>query len=151
MRNERGFFTVVGLCLLLAVAISIRGVQEFEGNYSIGASNAQAELELQNAANSAIAEIIETGTYTKNVTSKRLGKISISVSHLTDGYSETNYVRMENGSRVQDQNKISEKLSNSVVWVSVASCENKKFGGKMSCKSQAYVADDGTVCFMNDS
>lgn len=144
MRNERGFFTIVGLCLLMAVAISIRGVQEFEGNYSIGASNAQAEHELQNAADSALVEMIETGSYTKKFTSKRLGKISVEVSRLAikDSVFKIEYVHTENGKRVEKSNEVPDRLNKGVVWISVASCKNPVVGGKIYRRSRVYVLED---------
>ena len=144
MRNERGFFTVVGLCLLLVVALSIRGVQEFEGNYSFGVSNSQAEYELQNAADSALSEMIERGDYEKNITSKKLGEISVSVSRLAmnDSVFKIEHIHTENGKRVEIANKVPEKLNKCVVWISVASCENPIFGGKIYRRSRAYVLDD---------
>ena len=162
MRNERGFFTIVGLCLLLAVAISIRGVQEFEGNYSIGALNAQAEHELQNAADSALAEMIKNGDYRKNIPSEKFGEISVNVSRLamTTSVYKIEHIHTENGSRVETENRISETAPKKCdIWISVASCNSPSVGGKIYRHSKAYVlendpktdADESRVTyFMND-
>lgn len=147
MRNERGFFTIVGLCLLLAVAISIRGVQEFEGNYSIGVTNVQAEFELQNFADSGIAQGI--GDYTFH--SDRLGTVKVDVRQLTDVSNHViNYIRTENGRRVESQNKVIEEIKACDILISVASCDNPSVGGKIYRRATAYVLEDGRVYLMND-
>lgn len=57
--NERGFFTLIGLCFLIVVAILVRGVQESEGNYySVTDDFIQAD-ELQNIADSALIEAVD--------------------------------------------------------------------------------------------
>ena len=57
--NERGFFSVVGLCLLLVVTLSIMAIQGSEKNYSYLASDFQEEFELQNAADSGLIEAVK--------------------------------------------------------------------------------------------
>ncbi|MBO4400225.1 MAG: hypothetical protein J5809_00070 [Selenomonadaceae bacterium] len=166
--NERGFFTIVGLCLLLAVAISIRGVQEFEGNYSVGVSNSLAEHELQNAADSALIKMIETGKYEKSIMSDRLGKISINIKT-----TQSNIRRFrreyESGGKTKDialnednsddTGKNASEPDDTPEWlkikadclISIASCENKKFGGTIYRCSQAYIIKgDDTVYFLTD-
>lgn len=59
MKDEGGFFTVIGLCFLLAVAICIKNIQESQAIYSFNAADYQAEQELQNAADSALIEAAE--------------------------------------------------------------------------------------------
>lgn len=57
--NERGVFTLVGLCLLLVISLAIRAIQDTEKNYSYGTANFQIELDLQNAADSSLIEAFE--------------------------------------------------------------------------------------------
>lgn len=59
MKDESGFFTVIGLCFLLAVSICIKNIQESQAIYSFNAADYQAEQELQNAADSALIEAAE--------------------------------------------------------------------------------------------
>lgn len=62
--NERGFFTLIGICFLIVVAVIVRGVQESEGNYYSIAEDFQTAAELQNIADSALieaAELIQSG------------------------------------------------------------------------------------------
>lgn len=57
--NEKGFFTITAICLLLMITLSVKTVQETERNFSYEAKNFQIELELQNAADSGIYEAVE--------------------------------------------------------------------------------------------
>lgn len=75
--NERGFFNVVGLCLLLVVAISIAGVHETERNFSYNVANVQLAHELKNVADSALvkaAEIVRDAD-DKQLVAKEIHKI----------------------------------------------------------------------------
>ena len=54
--NERGFFTVAALVMLLIIAIIFRGAQELEMNHAYETADYQAGYELQNAADSALNE-----------------------------------------------------------------------------------------------
>ena len=57
--NEKGFFTLIGICFLLIAAILVKGVQESERNYSYVTRDFQDEVELQNVADSALLEAVE--------------------------------------------------------------------------------------------
>ena len=59
MNSERGFFTLIGICILLIAAIFVKGIQESELNYAYIAGNFKTETELQNAADSALIEAID--------------------------------------------------------------------------------------------
>ena len=48
--NEKGFATILGLCLLLAIALVVKGIQESEGNHSYETIDFQTEIDLQKAA-----------------------------------------------------------------------------------------------------
>ena len=66
--SQKGFATLLGLCLLLAVALCAKGIQESEMNFSYAATDYQAEFELQNAAVSGIYEAAElVGSGEKNL------------------------------------------------------------------------------------
>ena len=176
MSNERGFFTIVGLCLLMAVAISIRGVQEFEGNYSVGVTNALTEFELQNAADSALVEAAEKISlnvvilpyyeYGVNqtlqreipvntpVVSNRLKNFSIKVfgqrapvaRYWRSYSSESQYT---DKSLKDEENR--DWAKRSTILISVASCDSNFIGEKIYRRSLAYVVDgDTTIYFLND-
>ena len=57
--NEKGFFTLIGICFLLIAAILVKGVQESEKNYFYVTRDFQDEVELQNIADSALLEAVE--------------------------------------------------------------------------------------------
>lgn len=57
--NERGFFTVIGICFLLVAAILVKGVQESERNYVDITRNFKDETDLQNIADSALIEAVD--------------------------------------------------------------------------------------------
>ena len=52
--NEKGFATIFGLCLILSIALFVKGIQESEGNHAYQTTDFQAEFDLQNAAESGI-------------------------------------------------------------------------------------------------
>ena len=52
--NEKGFATIFGLCLILIIALYVRGIQEAENNHAHETSDFQIEFDLQNAADSGI-------------------------------------------------------------------------------------------------
>ena len=57
--NQKGFATVLGLCLLLVVALIVKGIAEAETNHAREVSNFELEQALQNAAYSGIVEAAE--------------------------------------------------------------------------------------------
>ncbi len=149
MQNERGFFTIIGLCLLLVAAISIKGVHEFEANYSHGVFISRAEHELQNAADSALIEtkaklqknLEIDGNYTLH--SDFLNEITIQINYAT------NYQIIAatdgNAKITLPENKPA------TVIISVASCDNPFIEGKIYRRSLAYIDDaTQTLHFMSD-
>ena len=60
MMNQKGFATILALCFLLVVTFVARGIQDSERNHIHETeSNAVAEFELQNAADSAILMAVD--------------------------------------------------------------------------------------------
>lgn len=57
--NEKGFATIFGLCLILVIALVVKGIQEAEGNHSYEMTDFQVEMDLQNAADSGIYKAVE--------------------------------------------------------------------------------------------
>lgn len=57
--NEKGFATILGLCLLLAIALVVKGIQESEGNHAYETTDFQTELDLQNAAEVGIYKAVK--------------------------------------------------------------------------------------------
>ena len=160
--NERGFFTIVGLCLLLVAAIFIKGVNEFEANYEHGITNFQIEHELQNAADSCLVEALEkvrngaddidkTDTIIPKKFQEIIGEITVEVKH-----KETN-IRTQNG----DYTDFSDlpKDTEGTVILSVASCQSPFVEEKIYRRALGYIVLDNpetendesaTVYFIND-
>ena len=56
MNNEKGFATILGLCLILVMALLVKGIQEAETNHAYETTDFQTEFDLKNAADSGIYE-----------------------------------------------------------------------------------------------
>lgn len=56
---QKGFATIFGLCLVLALALIVKGISEAEMNHAYESTDFQAEVELQNAADSGIYLAVE--------------------------------------------------------------------------------------------
>ena len=169
--NERGFFTIIGLCLLLIAAISIKGVNEFETNYSRGVTNYQIEHYLQTLAESYLNNNIDS---IENLPQKiNLGNISygelifknveveIYGRHDTIQFWQRIYRKNENYDDEPIKDSDDTNLTkDGIIILSVASCDSPFIGGKMYRRALAYVLDDDpetenideseTVHFMND-
>lgn len=55
--TEKGFATILGLCLILAIALVVKGIQESEGNHANETADFQAEIDLQSAAEFGIYKV----------------------------------------------------------------------------------------------
>lgn len=169
--NERGFFTILGLCLLIVAAIFIKGILEFEANYSRGITSYEAEHHLQNLAESYLIEEIN---FIENLPVKyNLGDISYGNYKLKNvtvevygKYDEIQFfqrVYRKNGNPTDEPIKDSEgnnlKKDGKII-LSVASCDSPFIVGKMYRRAFAYILDDDettedvdeskTIHFLND-
>ncbi len=149
--NERGFFTIVGLCLLVIAAISIKGVHEFETNYSNGIKNFKIEHKLQNLAESCLTEEIE------NVSTLNLGEI-YSNSRNFGNYDEDlkncsvqiraknvylkKYVRTYSLGNTPNDKAVAGSPKNVIFIACVASCDSPFIVGKMYRCALAYILED---------
>ena len=57
--REKGFATILSLCLILVIALIVKGIQAAETNHAFETANFQTEIELQNAAESSIIAAVE--------------------------------------------------------------------------------------------
>lgn len=68
--NQKGFATIFGLCLILVIALCVKGIEEAEMNHAYETADFQTEADLQNAADSgiymAVAKIKQGLTSNKN-------------------------------------------------------------------------------------
>ena len=158
--NERGFFTIIGLCLLLVAAISIKGVHEFEANYSGGITIFQAEHELQTLADSYLVEklkelppLSEGKIYkfpTVTAHSEKFKNVEILVWAQNGNLKK--FIRTySSGSNYTDKDagELPEPVT---IIISVASCDNPFIAGKIYRRSLAYIldSDKNTIHFMSD-
>ena len=150
--NERGFFTIVGLCLLLVSAIFIKGVNEFEANYSRGVTNYQIEHELQNAADSAlIVALKKESTATQTFTSEKFGTITVEIKSEPQLNIKKFIRTYSSGSKYTDIDA-GEEPQSATVMVSVANCSSPFVIGKIYRRSFAYILNDDkskTIHFLN--
>ena len=153
--NERGFFTIIGLCLLIIAAVSIKGVNEFETNYSRGVKNFQIEHKLQNLAESFLAEEIENIAVDENYsTSKNFGEYdglkNCTVQlHAQNTYLK-NFIRVYSSASKYTDIDAGETPKNAIVILSVASCDSPFIDGKMYRRALAYIDETKTIHFMGD-
>ncbi len=57
--NQKGFATILGLCLILVIALVVKGIQESEGNHAYETTDFQTAYDLQNAAESGICKAVK--------------------------------------------------------------------------------------------
>ena len=175
--NERGFFTLTGLCILLVVVLFVRSAAESETNYSYEVADFQTEYELQNIADGALVEAIEKvragdvilkeneGVPNKDrqyliaVTapkkSSRLGNVTVKVwGEYGKIYTATR--KYKSGGKIEDvyekddKGRMTERKGK--IFMSVAQCDYDRMGGKIYRRSLAYVEDDDedTIHFLKD-
>ena len=150
--NERGFFTIAALGLLLIVALSIKIIQSSEMNNAVIATNFVIEAELQNAADSALNVAIEKISFDKDYSSSTLiftdnkfsnqMKKNISVQV----YVKDSSIHTEAGT-YYDENIPVDKPGK--VFMSVASCDSDFFIGKVYRRTFAYIDADKNIRYMN--
>ena len=145
--NQHGFFTILGLCLLIVAAIFIKGILEFEANYSRGITSYEAEHHLQNLAES---YLIKEKNFTENLSIEHsLGDISYdgftlkNVTVAIYGRHDTIQIKDTNGNLLQN-------VEGNII-LSVASCDSPFIIGKIYRRAFAYIDDEtNTIHFMND-
>ena len=176
--NERGFFTLIGLCFLIIAAILVRGVQASEGNYYSNADDFITAAELQNIADSALieaVELIKSGEVTLErpvayAYSRKVNQYPVPLNHTYNADVQVFYEYGINTTATNNKGNIflKKKLYPSkeivdrytknnrregVIIFSVASRESEKIGGKVYRRAIAYFfTDDDSdekIYFMN--
>lgn len=163
--TEKGFATIFGLCLILVIALIFKGIQESEMNHAYETANFQAEVELQNAAESALVEVADgvlsgeielpaknppyirrqnfQREFTINKTSETLGDITIKV------WGEKMTVQPY---RVNHSTKKAVRIKNADVkgYVFFSMARATSGDRKLYRRAFAYVAEnDDTIHFMD--
>ncbi|MBR2773422.1 MAG: hypothetical protein IKD73_00330 [Selenomonadaceae bacterium] len=171
--NQKGFATIFGLCLILAIALVVKGIEEAEMNHAYEATDIQAEVELQNAADSGIYEAAKValadpaGTLPINsdssnrkdyqhkfdnlsIKSKSLGTITVETwGERTTFHPYKVFYYNSKDEAVEDKSRIIKNANGKTVYqeayvfFSVASADSNRMNGKIYRRAYAYVLADG--------
>lgn len=165
--NERGIFTIIGIGFLLLATICIKGIKDFGKIYALDTASFQIENELKNVSENALLEAYEIvknnpeilpkftlglpSEFQKKIlvsqpkNSERLENISVEVygerGDIYQGRKIFNYggkftIKMDKNDEDKDLH------FEGIVLMSVASCEEKIFGGKIYKKTFAYIPEN---------
>lgn len=166
--KQKGFATIFGLCLILIIALIVKGIQEAEANHAREVTNFQLEQALQNAAYSGIIEAAEFVRknpgylpYEKEqITIKRTVPVSDKTfKNGEQSVSITVEVKGERGKIYFFNEKRNQIKANQlgVYFMCRASIDNGFWGEKIFRRAYAYVLseeqdgsflDDTTIYFM---
>ena len=164
--NEKGFATILGLCLILIIALIVKGIQEAELNHAYETTDLQAEFDLQNAAESALVEtvdaainlinagdsrLINRGTYagrkqsqyqfpTITKTSERLGNITVTV-WCEETMIQPYRVKYKSSGYVAEKER-NDNGDYGYFFFSRAEATSKRVGGKIYRRAAAYILAD---------
>lgn len=165
--NQKGFATIFGLCLILVIALIVKGIQESEMNHAYESADLQAEIELQNAADSgiytavniALANPLENlplnpGSTDRKSYQHKFNNITIKSKSLGTITVETWGERMalqpykvnyNTNKAVDDKTRIIKDANGKIIYkeiyvfFSMASAESKRMNGKIYRRAFAYV------------
>ena len=163
--TEKGFATIFSLCLILVIALIVKGIQEAETNHAYETTNFQVEMELQNAADGALVEVADKilsgeetlpdkmpyiprqffqREFTVKKNSKLLGNITVKV------WCENINVQAYNVDHAAKKAiRVAADDVTGYVLFSMAQVKSDHGGGNIYRRSFAYIADsDETIHFM---
>ena len=171
--RQKGFATIFALCIILAVAIVVKGIREAEMNHAYETADFQAEFELQNVADSGIYEAAEmirldeellpanpwawSNSQRKEYQIKLINRpIKFFDGYLKEITLEVWGERLRNNQQFQSYQKnyptgrtAQGSLKSGYVLFSVATTSDSRLSGKVYRRAYAYVLDDdATVHFM---
>ena len=160
---QKGFATIFGLCLVLGIALIVKGIQEAEANHAREVLNFQMEQALQSAAESGIVEAAEYVRATPDFLPYTEGDFTVAktipVSSKTFKRADkifkiTVEVRGERGKIYQcpaSRNKVYKKDAHVGVYLmSRATIQSGTWNEKIYRRAYAYFLDDDdtTIHFM---
>ena len=137
--RQKGFATIFGLCLILVVALIVKGINDAETNHAREVINFETEQALQHAAESAIVEAADMIRNDEPVsilpkTFKR-GELSIPIT--VEAWQEHGQIYI---------NDVGEP---GTYIMSRATMDDDFFGEKIYRRAYAYILDgDTTINFM---
>ncbi|MBQ6006059.1 MAG: hypothetical protein IJL14_07410 [Selenomonadaceae bacterium] len=155
--KQKGFATIFGLCLILVVALTVKGIQEAEANHAREVFNFELEQALQSAAESGIieaAELVRGQTFSKGTiftTTKTFknGEQTINITVEVKGERGKIYLcPVERTSEIVREDI--DLLGAGVYLMSRATIEDSIFGEDIYRRAYAYVLDaaDTKIIFM---
>ena len=161
MNSERGFFTLIGICILLVTAIFVKGIQKSELNYAYIAEDFETESELQNAADSALIEAVdlirnETLTLEISTSINHSGNQHKIIDRTVDGtkvevwyeYGKNfegkgKFIFKERNYSIKQDTETGEQNKRGVILISVASRDSDVMSGKIFARAMGYIFTDG--------
>ena len=171
--NQKGFATIFGLCLLLVIALVVKGIEVTAMNHAYEATDIQTEVELQNAADSGIYAAVQValddptilptnpGYPNKRkeyqhkfdnltIKSESLGTITVETwGERTTFYPYKVIYKTTKDEAVEDKSRPIKDVE-AYVFFSRASADSNRMDGKIYRRAYAYVLADGdaTIYFM---
>ncbi|MBR0260417.1 MAG: hypothetical protein IJQ85_01350 [Selenomonadaceae bacterium] len=157
--RQKGFATIFGLCLILIVALIVKGIQEAEANHAREVLNFQMEQALQNAAYSGIAEaaayVHQNPNYLPYSDGNPSDKKNIPVNsgnfkHGNKMIQITVEVKGERGKIYfykEDKKTMTKEPHDGVYFMSRATIKKGIWGEKIYRRAYAYVLDDDTKIY----
>ena len=153
--RQKGFATVFGLCLILIIAVIVKGIQESEANHAREVLNFEMEQALQSAAESGIVTAVETGILTSTKEFKfgeppnettiyiniEVRRDSGNIYHYNKHGTNTKFkIYDENGTEIGKKDHTA-----GVYFMSRAEMDSSFFGKKIYRRAYAYIIDDSEV------
>lgn len=152
--TQKGFATIFGLCLILVIALVVKGIQEAEANHAREVSNFQTEQALQLAAESGIVEAAEKVRKTPSILPYPnwwdISASKVKVLNTTKTFKQNVTISVE----VQGERGIiytnGKNGKDGVYFMSCASTDSNVWSKKIYRRAYAYVldTDDMTIRFM---
>lgn len=176
--NQKGFATIFGLCMILVIALVVKGIEQEQMNHAYEATDIQAEVELQNAADSGIYAAVQVALAAPTILptnpgypnrrkeyqhkfdalkikSEILGTITVETwgERMTFHPYKVNYTTnkaAEDKSRLIKDAKGKTVYKEAYLFFSRASADSNRMSGKIYRRAYAYVLADGdaTIHFM---
>ena len=158
--QQKGFATILSLCLILIVALIVKGIQEAETNHAREVSNFEMEQALQHAAESGIYEAAELvngqillpgkiytttktfkhGEQTINITVEVWGKQDNITAYNEHGTKLKYKTYDENGNEIGTKNSVE-----GIYFMSRATIQSGIWDEKIYRRAYAYIIDDNEV------
>ena len=159
LNSERGFFTLIGICILIVAAIFVKGIQESELNYAYIAEDFKTETELQNAADSALIEAIDlikngyplqaASSITRKNNQHQIlektvdgTKVEVWYEYGWDGV-KGKFIFKERNYSAKTDTETGEQNKRGVILISVASRDSDVMSGKVFARAIGYIFTDG--------